>query len=365
MKRIKLALIIFLALTFVFLITSIPLAGCKGTTPEKLDIYTWEGYVPEEAAALFEQETGIKVNVFYTPDNERMLTLLRGGGKADVLMPTQSSVNRFYEDGLVQPLDIKKITNFEKVSRSLIEQPWTMWDGSQMGSGDVYAIPYVFGTSGLAINTYKYTRSLDGIGWEVLFDTDLKGRVASKDRVTSLWMIIDLLGIPRENILNDPEGTLDKIRDKAAELKENVLKFYNSNAEILDLMKNEEVWVSYIEDGAGRELAQFDAKFKYVLPETGGSGWTDTFVIPKDSENPAGANSFIDFMLRPEIAAMLTEESGFNTTVKGAIDAAEGIDRDLYFFTEEQLAELEWSPNLPQEIRSIYMTFWEELLALD
>ena len=56
-----------------------------------------------------------------------------------------------------------------------------------MGSGEIYAIPYVFGTSGLVINTSKYTKSLDNIGWEILFDTDLKGRVSgSKNDIESV-----------------------------------------------------------------------------------------------------------------------------------------------------------------------------------
>ena len=142
MKKITLtAILLIIIVVSFFTISSI--TGCNKTSPKQLNVYVWEGYVPESVAALFEQETGIKLNIAFISDSETMLTLLKGGGKADIIMPTDHKVNLFYEYGLVQPLDLDKITNYEKVSKSLREQPWVKWDGNQIGSGEVYAIPYI------------------------------------------------------------------------------------------------------------------------------------------------------------------------------------------------------------------------------
>jgi putative spermidine/putrescine transport system substrate-binding protein len=222
LKKITIVLIVFLTIILAAFIIVSSLAGCNKAIPKELNVITWEGYIPEAAAALFEKETGIKLNITFATDNQRLLALIKGGGEADIIMPTQSNINRYYEAGLVQPLDLKIITNFEKVSKSFKEQPWTKWDGKQMDSGDVYAIPYVFGISGLVINTSKYTKSLYDIGWEVLFDTDLKGRVSSRNNIESLMLILDLYGIPRENFIINTQGTLEQIRDKAIALKNNV-----------------------------------------------------------------------------------------------------------------------------------------------
>jgi len=337
------------------------LTGCREAIPKKLDVYIWEGYLPSEVAALFEKETGIKLNINLISDNNKLAALLKGGGTADIIMPTQSYIVRFYEAGLVQPLNLKSIKNYKYVSKSLREQIWAKWDGSQMGSGDIYAVPYIFGTNGLVINTDKYSKNLDGIGWDVLFDKDLNERVSSKNGITSVLLILDLLGIPRGNLVTDTSGTLAEVRDKTIELKNNSLKFWSTGSEIIDLMKNEEVWVSEIQDGGGRELSQFNAKFKYVLPATGGLGWTDTFMIPKAAINKAGANMFIDFMLRPDIAAMVIDKSGFNTTVTDALDKTEIINRELYRITDEQMTNLKWSPNWPEEVLSSFSSFWEEI----
>ena len=364
MKKIKLVKISFLILILVLFFTIFSIAGCKSTTQKKLDVYVWEGYMPEEVVTLFEKETGIKLNIAFISTNEEMLNILKGGGRADIVMPTQSQVIRFYEDSLAQPLDIKNITNYEKVSKPLREKPWAKWDGNQMGSGKIYAIPYVFGTGGLVINTSKYTKSLDSIGWEILFETGLKGRVSGSNSFEMLMLILDMLGIPEENLITDTQGTLYSTKGKVIELKHNVLKFYDTNSEIIDLMKNEEVWISHIEDGAGRELSQFDVKFKYVLPKQGGFGWTDTFMIPAEAANPAGANLFIDFMLRPDIAAILTDQSGYTTTIEGALELTKVIDKNLYRFNDEQLAKLSWQPNFSDEVRSNALTFWEELTTV-
>ena len=364
MKRITTVTILFLVIILFLFFILLALPGCHNEKKNQLDVYVWEGYLPEEVANLFEQETGINLNITYATDTAMMLTLLRGGGKADILMPTHSHVNRFYEDNLAQPLDLKKIINYERVLKSLRDQSYSKWDGKQLGSGEVYVIPYIFGTTGLVINTSLYPKDLDDIGWDILFNNDFKGRVSSKNSVESLWIILDMEGIPRENLITDTQGTLEKTWDEAIVLKSNVLKFYSTGSEIVDLMKNEEVWVAHIWDGGGRQLSQFDPKFKYILPKTGGMAWTDTFLIPRVAENPDGAYLFIDFMLRPDIAGIVTAESGYNTTVEGSLDFAKGINKDLYSFTNEELEKLIWPPNLPEEARSISVAFWEELSTI-
>jgi spermidine/putrescine transport system substrate-binding protein len=130
-------------------------------------------------------------------------------------------------------------------------------------------------------------------------------------------------------------------------------------------MKNEEVWIAHIEDANGRKLSQFDSKFRYILPKTGGVGWIDTFMIPKTAVNPNEANIFINFMLRSDIAAVLTEQSGFKTTVEDALYNTKNIEKDLYKFTQKQLEKLLWIPNLSEKERSMTAEFWEELITIN
>ena len=356
---------IMVLLVTILLFTLFIPACKKGQTPEELVVYVWEGYLPEKVAEMFEQETGIKLNVNLITGNDEIFTMLKGGGQADIIMPTQNQVNRFYTEGLAQPLNLDKISNYANVTDSFKGKDWSMWDGQQMGSGDSYVIAYVFGTSGIVVNTEKYTDSLDGIGWNILFDPALKGRVSSKNSAESLMICLDLMGIPRVNLLTDTEVTLESIRDRAIDLKNNVLKFYDTGAEVLDLLNNEEVWVSHIWDGGGRKLEFSNPKFRYLLPLTGGFGWTDTFMIPTSALNSEGAHKFIDFMLRTDIAAMVVSEGNYTTTVDGSIDLAEGINKDLYVYTDEELAELVWQLNLPGEVVEAYNNFWEELSTVD
>lgn len=333
------------------------------TELKSLNIYVWEGYLPQKAVEMFEEETGIKLNISLTSDNGTMITLLEGGGKADLIMPTQNQVNRLYEQGLALPLDLSKIPNYKNVGDSFKNQLWSKWNGKAMGLGDTYVIPYIFGTSGLIINKNKYKGDINSnISWNILFDKDLKGRVSSKNSAESIMICLDLAGIPRSDLLKDADGTLEKIRNKLMELKKNVLKFYSTGAEVMDLLKNEEVWVSHMWDGGGRKLMMSDPKFVYVLPETGGMGWADTFIIPVNADNPEGAYSFINFMLRQDIAALVTAE-GSTTTVNGALEMANIDNKDLYKFTDVQLKNLVWQLNFPENVIDAYTSFWEEVSA--
>jgi spermidine/putrescine transport system substrate-binding protein len=328
-----------------------------------LNIYVWEGYLPQKAVDIFEKETGIKLNISLASDNGTMITLLEGGGKADIIMPTQNQVNRLYEQNLALPLDLNKIPNYKNIGDSFKNQDWSKWDGKALGSGNTYVIPYVFGTSGLIINKDKYKGDINNnVSWNLLFDKDLKGRVSSKNSAESIMICLDLAGIPRSDLLKDANGTLEKVRSKVVELKKNVLKFYSTGAEIMDLLKNEEVWVSHIWDGGGRKLMAGDPKFVYVLPETGGMGWADTFMIPANADNPEGAYSFINFMLRQDVAALVTSE-GNTTTVTGALDIADIVNKEMYKLSDIQLKNLVWQLNFPENVIDAYTAFWEEISA--
>jgi len=355
-----------LMITMLALIIPLSIMGCKSEkASDELTVYVWEGYLPQSVVDMFQEETGITLNVNLISDNASIFTLIKGGGKADIIMPTQNQVNRFYDEDLALPLDLDKIGNYQHVTGSFKGQSWSMWDGSSMGSGDTYVIPYVFGTSGIIINTDKYEGPAQDIGWEILFDPQLEDRVSSRNSAESIMICLDIMGIPREELLDDTDATLEKVRSKVLELKDNVLKFYSTGAELLDMLGNEEVWVSHIWDGGARKLASGDDKFVYILPSTGGFGWTDTFMIPASAENPAGAHMFIDFMLQPEVAAMVVSEGGYTTTVKGSIDMAEGIDKDLYTFKDEEIADLVWQINFPEDVIAAYNNFWEEISTVN
>jgi len=184
--------------------------------------------------------------------------------------------------------------------------------------------------------------------------------VSTRNSAESIMICLDLEKIPRTDLLDDAESTLEKIKPRVLELKDNVLKFYGTGAEIMDLLKNEEVWVSHMWDGGGRNLMISDPKFKYILPSTGGLGWTDTFMIPESSQNKEGAYRFIDFMLREDIAALITEE-GNMTTVTGAIEKSNIENKEFFAYSEKQIDELVWQLNFPQDVIDAYTVFWEEI----
>ena len=140
-------------ITLIAVIISLSFLGCKTEEAgDELNVYVWEGYLPETVVDMFQEETGITLNVNLISDNASIVTLIKGGGKADIIMPTQNQVNRFYEEDLAMALDMDRIENYQNVTDSFKGQTWSMWDGSQMGSGETYVIPYVFGTSGIVIN---------------------------------------------------------------------------------------------------------------------------------------------------------------------------------------------------------------------
>ena len=73
---------------------------------------------------------------------------------------------------------------------------------------------------------------------------------------------------------------------------------------------------------------------------------------------------FINFMLKPEVAGMLTAESGYTTTVNGALDFAGDVNKEIYTFSDDELKKLIWQPNFAEDIIEAYTSFWEEISAI-
>lgn len=137
-----------------------------------VNVYNWEDYIDEEVIALFEQETGIKVNYMRFTLNEDMMVQVRTSPTAfDVVFPSDYAIERMISEDLIQPIDFSKVPNSEHTLEWLQHPDYD--------KDRVYSIPYTWGTVGILYDTTKVEEPIDS--WGALFDEKYKGEVFMMD----------------------------------------------------------------------------------------------------------------------------------------------------------------------------------------
>jgi putative spermidine/putrescine transport system substrate-binding protein len=190
-----------------------------------------------------------------------------------------------------------------------------------MRDGKVYAIPYAFDSIGLIYDVDKV--SPPPISMDVLWDPKYQGRVLAYDNGEHNFSFTALtLGIDHPFHLSNDQ--LGKIKAKLIDLKHNVLTFYTTPDEALQLYNNNDValiWANYGQQQV-KAMQKAGAHIKYVNPKEGALAWLDTWALTKGVRDKELAEAWVNFTLQPEISGALSERTGFGNTVTPAASAS-------------------------------------------
>ncbi len=284
---------------------------------DQLFIYTWYDLIPTAAIKQFEEETGIKVQVDYFESNQILeAQLLTGHAGYDVVFPgAYPYLARQVPRNLYQPLDKSKIPNWENLQKKILEKL------RRADSQNDYAAPFIWGTLGIAYNKSVVKerlpkQSIDS--WAVLFDPHIVQQLAPCG-VYLLNETVDVFSQMNIYLGFDPNTTqkteVQKSFDRLRQIRPYIRKFANEAA-IEDLIQGDACLIqSNSSDvaAARRRNPERGQNLSYVIPKEGTIIWVDTMAIPKGAPHPDHAHKFINFLLRPEISAMVTNISGHRT----------------------------------------------------
>lgn len=273
------------------------MAGCSGSgRKDELNIFIWTEYVPDSVLEGFTKETGIKINQFLFSSNEDMLAKVRteNEGTYDLLQPTDYMVESLIHQGLLEPLDLGALKNKGNIGKQYMDQSFD--------PGNRYSIPYMGSCTAIAVNQgmvkSKVTKWADLMGKEFA------------DELIALNDFREVLGIAGYTVGLDgneeDDASIQRIATEAAKFKPNI-KIYDSDSPKTSLAAGDVaagmVWTAEI------ALAQRDnPDVQVVFPEEGCSIGTDNWCVPKGARHFDNAMRFIDYMLRPEVAVVVSED---------------------------------------------------------
>ncbi|PID56437.1 spermidine/putrescine ABC transporter substrate-binding protein [candidate division KSB3 bacterium] len=324
----------------------------------ELNLWTWEGYAPDELVKLFEEETGMTVNITYYSNNNELISKLRAakGRGVDLVQPSVTLIPQAMDYDLYQPLDLEKIPNLKNVYPSVMKASKTL--GGEI-DGETYGIPFSWGTSGLMYNTERVSEAIDSYG--ALFDDNYAGKVTYRATLHTFISAGLYLGLGNRmrDIYKDEETArpiLDEILAFLIEKKGLVKTYWTSRQENIDLFVQEAAYIGQGWDGTGWLLAQEGYPVKFVAPKEGALTWFDTFALPKGAENLDAAYAWMNFMLRDEIAGKFSDLSGFTSAIQKSVD---------YISPERTKLVKETFPKEPVEnlwLYGIERTWWTNMM---
>jgi spermidine/putrescine transport system substrate-binding protein len=319
---------------------------------ETLRLLTWGGYAPDEVIAMFEAETGHTVEVTKS-NNEEMIAKLRAtnGSGFDLAQPSQDRIaGPQAEFGIYKPLDMSQIDTSLFIS-SMLEAT----KGNTMIGEDVFAVPHVWGTDGLVLNTAMVTDVKD---YTDLCNASVAGKVSYRLKRPTLIGFAFSMGLDPFAAYGDEaayQGILDQVEAKLVECKANVKTYWDGGDELKNLMRSGEIVAAMAWDTGGWQLNDDNADITFVAPKSGALGWIDTFALPARGRADEAAYAWINFVMQPDIAAMITASAGNFTASQGGDANVDDALKAKYqaSFPQEAIDNIKWYPSVPAGLETL------------
>ena len=312
-------------------------AACASADDKTLKLYNWADYFAADTLSRFTAETGIQV-IYDVMDGSETLEakLMAGGSGYDLIFPGDTVAERLMRAGSLQPLDSARLTALNDI------EPGLQQLRSRYVASNKATVPYTWGTIGLTYNAQKIEQRLANApvnSLDLLFKPELAAKFAdcgislidSPDEV--LAVVLNYLG-------RDPRSA--KREDLAAasalllKLRPYIRKFQSQP--VTDLV-NGDLCLSLGYSGdmtqaqRAADAAGKPVTFGYHIPREGTTVWMDTMAIPVDAKHPEYAYAFINFVMRPENMAAISNFTGYptaNARARPAVEARMRDNPDLY-----------------------------------
>jgi spermidine/putrescine-binding protein len=325
------------------------LAGCSRASAHRLNVYNWENYVAASTIPNFEREFQCTVRYATYGSAEEMLAKVFSGNSGwDVVFPSNSFVQPMRELDLLLPLDHRRLPNLKNLD-ARFQQP--QWDPQLR-----VCVPYMHSATGIL---YSKTVSRLPLAWADLWSDSYSHRVTMLDDPAEVFgACLKRLGASVNS--SDPQQ-LKAARDLAVQQKP-LLRAY-LNEEVRDQVVAGDVLVAQMWAQVGQVAIDNAPNLAFAFPTEGFPLYADNSVILRESKHQDLAYQFVDYLLRPDVAAQIAVEMRTATANRAARALLPAVQRDnaVLYPPPEVLARGEWFAALPAATQRLRDRYWTEV----
>jgi spermidine/putrescine transport system substrate-binding protein len=323
-------------------------AACGGGP--RLNVYNWSDYIAPTTVAGFERESGVRVHYGTYESNQEMLAQVMSGNSGwDVVFPSEDFVGPMQELGLLAPIQHDRLPNLSALAPAFQRPPWDpelRW-----------CVPYMHGVTGIL---YQKALQPEPRSWADLWDPRLRGRLTMLDDQPEVLGAC-LKKLARSVNSGDPGDLLAARREALAQKP--LLRAY-LNAEVRDQAVAGDVLAAQAwAVTAAQAIAAAPGKLAFSLPTEGFPRFADNLAILRESRRIEMAHRWIDYLLRPEVAAAIMEAihtASANGAAQQLLPLAVRENAVLYP-PPETLARGEWFQSQPPASQKLRDRLWTEI----
>ncbi len=285
-------------------------AGTGGVAPtgQVVNVFNWSDYIDPEVIKAFERESGIKVRYDVFDSNEVLETkLLTGNSGYDVVVPSAYFLERQVKAGVFAPLDKAQLPGLANLDPELTQR------AALHDPGNAHSVVYMWGTTGIGYDADKVRAIMPDApldSWKLIFDP----AVLSKFKDCGVSMLddpTDMVGTALLYLGKDPNSESEADLKLAEEALMKIRPFLRTihSSQYIDQLANGELCIVVGYSGDVLQASDRAAEagkplnIAYSIPQEGALMWFDTLAVPADAPNKEGAHKFIEYLLRPEVAA--------------------------------------------------------------
>jgi spermidine/putrescine transport system substrate-binding protein len=316
-----------------------------------LSLYNWGNYTSPELLAKFEAETGIKVTVTDYDSNDTALAKVRAGGSGfDMVVPSANFVPIWISEGLIMEARPDQMDNFVHMDPRWVDVSWD--------PGRHYSVPWQWGSFGPVVATEYYKGDINTHAIWLDPPDELKGKInVPPEKNDVLYSAIRYMG--GEWCTGD-KAFLKGVRDKLLEAKQHWLSMDYG----IEKMDSRDTLAQLYYNGAAFRAREVNADVRYGYPKEGYLMFMDSVAILADAPHPENAKLFLNFIMAPENAALI---SNFATYANGITGSEAFMRPELVASTElntpaEFQAAAGWATVCPPEVDELYTSIWTDLM---
>lgn len=348
-------IVVIIALVAVSTVYSVKNIFAKNTYKEEIYVYNWGEYLDPEVIDMFEKETGIKVNYEEFETNEEMYTIIAKGARTyDVVCPSDYMIQKMIENNLLAEIDYSNVPNISNMGKQYMES------AEGFDPGNKYSVPYCWGTVGIMYNTKMVDEKVDS--WSILFNDKYKNNILMQNSVRDAYCVaLSSLGYSINTL---DENEIKEATDLLIKQKPLVQAYVID--QVRDKMIKNAAAIGVIYSGEAIYMQRENPDLEYVVPKEGSNVWIDGWVIPKNCTNKSGAEAWINFLCRPDIALMNFDYITYSTpndAARNLIEDEEIRNSEIAFPDESILERCKVYNYLGTDGDKLYDKYWTKVGA--
>lgn len=272
----------------------------------ELFLYNWGNYTSPEMIKKFEEKYDIKVTITDFDSNDTALAKVEAGGSGfDLVVPSAGFVGIYAEKGLIQKLDMSRLPNHKNIAPEWVDVAWD--------KGREWSVPWQWGSTGVSVNVKDYAGDINTSSIFMDPPAELEGKINVIPEMGDVMALATMWA--GGDVCSEDAEVMKKVRDALLAAKP---KWMSMDYSTVEKMTNHDYAATVDWNGSGLRSRLANADVKWGFPKEGYGLWMDNVVLLSDAKNVDNAYLFMDFIMDPENAAMLSAFARYANGITGS-----------------------------------------------